>query len=691
MTERDIPDNWSSDQAGEPIGFQPNSISNNQTADTAAIGANSQSMKKSKKPDGTGLAINDNSESTFNLSVLIEKLPRWTKNWVVWAAVLTLIPGSMGFLALSILFKLPSAPNCPQIFWPLASASVRVHCAQLAASKQTINDLLQAITLVKQLPENHPLRGEINRLLEEWSRDILKLADQSFQGGNLEEAIATARKIPPDVKVSELVEEQIQKWQTIWSKAEGIYQEAEKELRQRHWQSAFMLTARLLRVNNKYWASTKYDQLNNIIVTAREDGDKLYKAEDLAKSRNLDNLLKAIKLAEAIKPESYLYQKAKELISGFARKMLTLAQAKMKERNADAALEIARQIPPIPELQAEVDDFMVLGEAQRSAFIGTAAGLETAISQAQQIDASRDVYNEAQQLIARWQLEIEDVSRLEKARNLASQGTINDLTAAISEVQLIPGNNPRGTEARQEIGRWRGQVETIEDRPYLDRAEQIAIGEDVNSLQTAIAELNQVRSGRALYPEARKKMRLWTAKIERIQDQPYLDQAKALADSGNLTTAISEAQKIASSGRALSSEAQSSIDTWQDQIRAKDSWQKAKQVAVTGTPEALVEAIQLANRVSSRNTLRLDVNIAIDQWSQQLLQMARSQSEVDVAKAIDTAKLIPRGSGAYTDSREQIRTWRQLMIPKSPPSPSVESTPELTPAVPESQPSGSPN
>jgi hypothetical protein len=681
MTERDIPDNWSSDQAGEPIGVQPNYIQNNQTADTAAIGSHSQSMKQKKKQDGDVLAINDNSEPTFNLNVLIEKMPRWTKNWVVWAAVLTLIPGSMGFLALSMLFKLPTAPNCPQIFWPLASASVRLHCAQLAASKQTINDLLQAITLVKQLPENHPLRGEINRLLEEWSRDVLRLADESFQAGNLEEAIATARKIPTDVKVSELVEEQIQKWQTIWSKAEGIYQEAEKELRQRHWQSAFMLTARLLRVNNKYWASTKYDQLNNIIVTAREDGDKLYKAENLANNRNLDSLLKAIKLAETIKPDSYLYQKAQELISGFARKMLKLAQAKMKERNADQALEIARQIPPIPELQAEVDDFMVLGEAQRSAFIGTTAGLETAISQAQQIDASRDIYNEAQQLIARWQLEIQDVSRLEKARNLASQGTVNDLTAAISEVQLIPGNNPRAREARQEIGRWRSQVETIEDRPYLDRAEQIAINEDVSSLQTAIAELNQIRSGRALYPEAKKKIRLWTAKIERIQDQPYLDQARALADSGNLTTAISEAQKIASSGRALSSEAQSSIDTWQDQIRAKESWQKAKQVAVTGTPEALVQAIQLANRVSSRNTLRLDVNIAIDQWSQQLLQMARSQSEVDVAKAIDTANLIPRGSSAYIDAQEQIRTWRQFMIPKSAPNPSVESTPEETPTL----------
>ena len=45
--------------------------------------------------------------------------------------------------------------------------------------------------------------------------------------------------------------------------------------------------------------------------------------------------------------------------------------------------------------------------------------------------------------------------------------------------------------------------------------------------------------------------------------------------------------------------------------------------------------------------LRMDVNIAIDQWSQQLLQIARSQSESDLAKGIEIAQLIPRGSAAY--------------------------------------------
>ncbi|MFM6343514.1 MAG: chromosome segregation ATPase, partial [Dolichospermum sp.] len=365
MTEQDIPDNWPLDQVEEPIGLQPNYIPNNQTADTTAVGSHFKSVKNGKNQDGTGLSINNVSKGTFNLNVITEKMPPWMKGWIPLAVLLTLIPGSVGFLAISMLFKLPSAPNCPQIFWPLASASVRLHCAQLAASKQTVNDLLQAIALVKQLPENHPLREEINRFLEQWSRDILQLADETFQSGDLPGAIATARQIPADLEASKLVEEQIAKWQSIWSKAEGIYQEAEQELRQRRWQSAFMLTAKLLRVSNKYWANTKYEQLNDIIVTAREDGDKLYKAENLAKNQGLDNLLQAIKLAKTIKPESYLYQKAQELITGFARKMLQLAQGKMKERDADTALEIAAKIPPIPELQAEVDDFIVLGEAKR--------------------------------------------------------------------------------------------------------------------------------------------------------------------------------------------------------------------------------------------------------------------------------------------------------------------------------------
>lgn len=681
MTERDTPDSWPPARSRESDP-KTNLSRTPQVGETQATGvltssSTSKPMKRRKKNNAKGSPIDSHSEETAKPQKFLGKLPRWMKSWVLWLVLLMLIPGGTGFLAMAMLLKLPSAPNCPAIFWPLASASVRLHCAQLAASKQTVKDLLQAIALVKQLPENHPLRGEIDRSIEQWSRDILQLADQSFQSGKLEEAIATARQIPQGISTGQLIDEQITKWQTIWSKAENIYQESQKELQERHWQSAFMLSAKLLRVDNKYWSSTQYEKLNRLISAAREDGDKLDKAEDLASSGVVNNLLEAIKLAESIGQESYLHQKAQESISLFGRKMLELAQSKMDKRDADAALDIARQIPEITKLQPEIDDFIALSEAQRSAWIGSVSSLEDAIAQAQKIDTSRSTYDKAQQLIARWQLEIEDVSRLEKARNLAGQGTVNDLTAAIAEAQRIPASNPRAQEARQESSRWRAQVEAIEDQPYLDRAEQIALLEDINSLQAAIAEASQIRNGRALYPEARKLIRSWTAKIQRIQDQPYLDQARTLADSGDLPAAINTAQQVASSGRALAGEAQTAIDDWQGQIRGQETWKQAREVAIAGTPQALLEAMQLADRVSKRSVLRLDVNVAIDQWSQQLLEIARSQGQADISKGIEIARSIPRNTSAYGDAQEQIRAWQQFLRPQPEPTPQ-ESSPSPT-------------
>ncbi|MDZ7959503.1 MAG: chromosome segregation ATPase [Aulosira sp. DedQUE10] len=676
MTERDITDSWSRGSARDQDEMtrlsETQKFGETHLFSIPATGSNSKSVKRQTNNHSEELPFNSQSEKTISPNYIFSKLPRWMKNWVLWLILLMLVPGGIGFLAMAMLLKLPTAPNCPKIFWPLASESVRLHCAQLAASKQTVTDLLQAINLVKQLPKNHPLRGEADRFIERWSKDILQLADQSFQAGKLDEAIATARQIPNDLAAYNTVEEQVTKWQSIWSKADGTYQEAIAELRQRHWQSAFMLSAKLLRVDNKFWASTKYDELNRIIATAREDGEKLAKADSLAKSGVADQILEAIKLAESISPSSYIYQKAQELIPAYGRKMLDLAQAKLDKRDADTALDIVRQIPENTGLQTEVEDFISLAEAQRSAWLGTVEGLQTAISQAQQIEPSRAVYDKAQQLIARWQLEIEDVARLEKARTLASQGSINDLTAAIAQAQQIPNSNPRGSEARQEAGRWQAQVETIQDRPFLDRADQIALMEDANSLQAAIAEASQIRNGRALYAEARKKIRTWTAKIQRIQDQPYLDQARDLAQRGDLPGAINAAQGIASSGRALSGEAQEAIDDWQVQIRAKENWQKARDAALPGTPEALARAIQLAQQIPRRSIIRLDASVGIDQWSQQLLDIARSQGQSDMYRGIETAKLIPRGSSAYRAAQEQIRSWREFLNPE--PSPVVPQT-----------------
>ncbi len=675
--ERDIPESWLPGRAREPDDMTELSpekqYNSNDASGVPATGSNSKSVKR---PKDIHSSENSPSDSQPNKPIPRSgygKLPKWTKSWVLWTLLLAMVPGAIAFMATAMLLKLPSAPNCPSIFWPLASASVRLHCAQLAASKQTVKDLLQAIDLVKQLPPSHPLRAEIDRYVEDWSKDILQLADQNFQLGRIEEAIKTARKVPNDVSAYKVVEEQITKWQTIWSKAEGIYQDSEAQLREQNWHQSFMLAAKLLRVDNKYWSTTKYDELNRLIVSAREDGDKLAKAKGLADTGSVENILKAIKLTESIEKDSYVYQKAQATLTEFGRKILAIAQTKLDRRDVDAAVELVQKVPAVTGLKLEVEDFIAIAEAQRSAWTGTVFGLEAAISQAQQIDISRPVYEKAQKFIALWQLEIEDVARLEKARTLATQGTVSDLSAAIAEAQLIPASNPRAQEARQDIGRWVAQVQIIEDRPYLDRADQISLFDDVNSLQAAIAEASQVRRGRALYREARKKIATWTEKIQRTEDQPYLDRARALASSGDLPSAIETARQI-SQGRALSQEAQVSIDEWRGQLRARENWKRARETALVGTPEALAEAIRVANRVPEGSSLWSDVSIAVDQWSQQLLDIARAQGESDMAKGIETARLIPRGTSAYSTARDQIRAWEEFL---NPPAPQIE--PQVTP------------
>jgi len=288
------------------------------------------------------------------------------------------------------------------------------------------------------------------------------------------------------------------------------------------------------------------------------------------------------------------------------------------------------------------------------------SNLKVAISQAQQINPSRPNYEKAQQLISHWELEIEGISYLEKARFLASRGTVGALSAAIAQAQLIPMNNPRSLEAGKEIGRWMSQIQIIEDSPYLEQAEQIALLGDINSLQTAITEARHIRRGRALYRDAQRRIAIWAASIEVIQDRPVLHRARLLAGSGKLGDAITTAKQIPM-GRALYQEARREIRKWQEEINAKQNWRMAKDISLWRTPQALVRAIHLASRIPRGHPLGIDTHIAIEQWSQQLLDIARSQGQSDIARGIKTAELVPQGTTAYNIAREQIKTWQQVL------------------------------
>lgn len=637
--------------------------------------------------------------------------PRWQapKGWLFWGVTSALVFSGLGIFSAITLFRLPSAPNCPAIFWPTASASLRIYCAQLRADKGSVDDLLKAIALVNALPDDHPLRPEIDRNIEEWAKAILELAETNFQQGDLKKAITIAKRIPDNTEAHQLVEQTIQSWQTTWAKAEGIYQDAENALQQQDLREAFSIATQLLEVGNTYWETTKYAELNNLIIATREDSNKLGKAKGLAEEGGLSNLLAALKITQEIKTTSPLYGAAQRLTTRFGRDMLDLAEATLDQRDYNGAINVVQQIPATAGLQGEVRDFKLLAEAQAQAWGGTTDDIEAAIVRAQKLERDRPLYGRAQQLIAYWQLEIQDVQRLDTARQIALNGSVADLRAAISEAQMVPTSNPRGTEAQEAIDRWTSEIQTIEDRPYLNRADQLARGGEVEALQAAIDEANRVNRGRALYAEASERIADWQTQIQRIQDQPLLNQARYLANSGNLVAAIDVANQIGTgralydeaqaevsdwtarvqnlqdqpvlelarrfanegnlvqaistaeqigAGRVLYDQAQSEIEQWQGQVQGRDRIQQAHNTASLGTPSMLLSAIQMANEIPGDHPNRAEADRLIARWSWQILQIAETRASISPSEAISIAQSIPAYTPAFNTAQQEILDWQ---------------------------------
>ncbi|NEQ76650.1 MAG: hypothetical protein F6K23_28620 [Okeania sp. SIO2C9] len=615
-----------------------------------------------------------------------QKIPKsanntWPIKWLFWIALLVIVPAGAGITAISALFKLPSQADCEASYWPTASASKRLYCAQILATSPTVDSLLQAINLVDVLSNDHPMRPNIDGYIEQWSEKILSLGDLAFQDGKLEEAIKIAQKVPQKVSAYPVVKKQIENWQKTWTKAETTYQKAQEHLRQEEWNQASMEASRLLSVPNVHWETKKYQELINDIKRTRKEGGKLNQARDIGEQGGLDNLTNAVKKAQAIGKNSYLYQTSQKLILNLGEQIADMALVELNEGNWQEAIKIVNKVPENDVLEEKVKDIEILARAHSPANLGTIVGLEDAIAQAQKLKTERPLYSKAQQLISIWQQEIADVKIIEEGKKLAQPGGISDLKAAIAKLQTVPPYNPGGQEATTLIEAWSRQLQQQEDRPYLEKAEKLASFGDLSSIQAAIDEASQIGRGRTLYEEAQQKIQKWTQRVQRSQDQPILDNAELLASSGNLEQAILIAQQI-KQGRVLYPQASSKIQQWQSQKEAEESLENARQAAALGTADGYAQAINLAQKVPTYSSRQFEASQLINQWGQQILSIAMDEVNRNVPLAIEIASKIPVNSVAYNSAQSQIRIWQTWLTP----TPSVEDrtpTPEYQTPTPE--------
>lgn len=662
------------------------------------------------KPESTS---QKKSETAVSLTTW-QKVSRWF-GWPFWAVAIMISFGVTGYFATSTLLSLNTPKGCESVFWPLASGSRRLYCAQVKAEKGDADNLLAAIQLVSDLPEDHPLRKEIDKNIKVWSEQVLKLGEKRFQAGQLEAAMEIADKIPSSVAAQEVIEEQKKRWRDIWEQGEAIEQQVEDHLKAGEWNLAFKEAGKLVDLDNEYLANRHYTELISKIEEEKRDGETLAEAKAAFEKGDMQNLLAAVEQAEKIDSDSYSYQEAQALINNVGNTLMAKAEENIEQENWNRVLEIAQNIPDDIGLDKKVTDLRDLALAGSQAKVGTVASLEDAIAQAQQLGKKRPFYDKAQALIGKWEQEIQGVKILNQAKEQARGGEIPDFEEAMATAQEVSRDNPRYQQAQALINQWNRRIEIIEDQPILNRAREVARGGNISAYRSAIAVAGQIQQGRALYSEAQEDIANWRDQIEIIQDRPIISQATRLADRGQLQEAIDTAQQISvgralyqeaqtkinrwrdqlqriqdrpiiaratrladqgqlqeaietaqqiSQGRALYSEAQTNINRWRRDLQARQSIEEASEIAEADNLSAFTEAIKRVQPARNSDNYRFQAERLINQWSEEIYAIAlEAAEEENLQAAIRIAQEVPSQSEVYPEAREQIQQWQQELQP----------------------------
>lgn len=334
-----------------------------------------------------------------------------------------LLPIVLGGGAILYMVQLAELPDCRKRAWSSDSLSARLYCADELASKQNVDHLRDAIRLVSSIPLDDPLRPEGDRRAQRWSQELLRQAETAIQTGKLDLAIAAVNSIPEHSQVYLTANRQVQEWKDLWEKAETICEQATTKIEEKQWSEAIATARDLLKLGNEYWSVTRYQELMADLTAARE-AQKSAAANDKTKER--------------AKP---------------APKLSDWEEAYAREAAAHMV------------------------KANKLASSGTLAGLEAAISEAQQVMFGSPGYDEVQKKIATWEQQLEsmtDRGHLDRAIQLASRGDEGSLQAGIEEAYKVSPNRGLHNEARKRIEQWNEQLYRLRYAPVESSQPEIA-------------------------------------------------------------------------------------------------------------------------------------------------------------------------------------------------------------------------
>lgn len=542
---------------------------------------------------------------------------------LVWLCLLAFCGGT-AIAAFLLLTTLPPATNC-QTLQPLAADTDQLYCADQAARSGRVESLLAGLALVKGWSVEHPLHNQAERAVKEWSKSLLAIAQTKADQGDLAGAIALAKKIPASSSLYPDVQVALRDWQKSQNRGQAIDTAIQTDLQQQDWKAVTVQLQNLSKLDDQY-ARQNLTRLRQQLTAERAARQQLQKARQVA-TRDPGStavLGQAIALAEQLKPGSYAYTDAQIDLRTWGQFLLNRLTEQLGRVDTTGAIATAKALPASLPLPPVARDLVWLSHAQPLAasrnptepVYGQFWQLWTALAQVDQIQADSPLAAQIQSLIPRLKQQSQALLQIQLAMAIAKVKQLSTLQAAIALMETITPAQPQRIYAQTLIAQWRKEIQQIEDRPYLIQAQQLATAGTIPKLKAAIAQARQIAPKRALRLEAQSAIAKWTRQIQTIEDRPLLDQAQALAKQQKLTEAIQIAAKIRAD-RALYKDAQAAINDWTVQIQLAEDQPLLNEARALADQGRLTRAIDIAAQIGSERALYGEAQNEIARWSVQ--------------------------------------------------------------------------
>lgn len=599
---------------------------------------------------------------------------------LIWLSLLVGF-GITGAAAFLWLLTMPPPPNCQQLS-PLAADGERLYCAQQAAKSGKLEQLEASIAMVQAWPKEHPLYSQGQQLVGDWSKAILGFAKAKIEMGDLNGALKIVAKIPKTSRSYPEVQEAVTAWEKNWQEGQKLYDTAQAALKSEDLRKAWDYAQALFKLDNIFWSQKRYNELIQQIAVERNGWQRLEEARELAKEGTPQKFAEAIVLARKIDSKLFARAKAEQEIAGWSKTLLAMATKQLAEKNLPGAIEAASVVPQDSPLFAEAQDLMQLGRAQA---VTWNQSISTPLAQhifnllegqgaASQIAPGRPLYRQAQTQIDNLQVQFQDLLRLQMASTIASLGQSGAFQVAIEQAQRIGPSQPRRVHAQTLIASWRREIQRIEDQSFLMLAKQLAEQGTVEGLKGGITQALLIAQNRPRRIEAQTLLASWTKRIEVIQDQPFLDEALALAKQGKLSAAIEKASEI-KSGRTLYVKAQENVYQWVGELQVAQDRPILDRAAELASQGSLGAAIDVASQIGYGRALHSEAASAIGRWSAELSANSAPPPAAAPARSYEPAPEPQQQQYAPAPEPEQ------QYAPPPEPEPQYAPPPEPAPAA----------